>query len=165
MHVKADAVACVFHLVHTLTPEELRVAYEQIYIFKHLKRTAILPTEFMHNDAPLGIIFAIDSSEPLEKLAEQMMVLNKTYPSTRWPDMVVVLKRGTINYAVQFEGNPISGDFLLPNITNFPVMAMYVHIMARSLGLFSLHTMCGFVFMHLMVFSPGTKLPDMKTVS
>jgi hypothetical protein len=164
-HVKADAVACVFHIVDTLTPEELRAAYEQIYVFKHLKRTAILPTEFVHNDAPLGIIFAIDSSEPLEKLAEQMMVLNKNYPSTGWPDMVVVLKRGTINYAVQFEGKPISGDFLLPSITNFTVLAMYVHIMARSLGLFSLNRMCGLVFMHLMVFSPGTKLPDMQTVS
>jgi len=41
---------------------------------------------------------------------------------------------------------------------------MYVHVIARSLGVFSLNKMCSFVFMHLMVFSPGTKLPDMQTV-
>jgi hypothetical protein len=70
---------------------------------------------------------------------------------------------GTINYAAQFEGDLISGDFLLPNNTDFPVMAMYVHVFARSLGLFSLNKMCGFVFMHLQVFSPGTRLPDIQT--
>ena len=67
--MKADTVACVFHLVNTLTPEELRVAYEQIGIVKRLKRTSILQAGFAHTDTPLGIIFAVDSSEPLEKLA------------------------------------------------------------------------------------------------
>jgi hypothetical protein len=38
VHVKADAVACVFYLANTLTPEELRVAYEQIGTVKRLKK-------------------------------------------------------------------------------------------------------------------------------
>ncbi len=78
--------------------------------------------------------------------------------------MVVILTRGTINYAVQFEGDPIAGDFLLPSITDFPVMAMYVHVIGHSLGLLSLNKMCSLVFMQLHVFSPGTTLPDQNIV-
>jgi hypothetical protein len=164
VRVKADAVACVFHIVDTLTPEELRVAYENIGALKRLKRTPLPQTDYGHNDSPIGIVFSVDTSEPLEKLAEQMMLLNKSHPSREWPDMVVVLTRGTINYAVQFEGDPISGDFFLPSITDFPVMAMYVHVIGRSLGLFSLNQMCSFVFMQLQVFSLGTTLPHPKIV-
>lgn len=164
VQMKADAVACVFHLVNILTTEELRIAYERIGAVKRLKKTQTPQDGFVHTDTPLGIVFAVESSDPLEKLAEQMMLLNKAYPSVEWPDMVAVLTRGTINYVVQFEGDKIGGDFLLPSNADFPVMAMYVHVFARSLGLFSLNRMCAFVFMHLQVFSPGTQLPDMQTV-
>ncbi len=75
-HVQADAVACVFHLVNILTVEELRVAYEKIATVKRLKRTLLPQLEFARTDAPLSIVFAVDSSEPLEKLAEQMMLIN-----------------------------------------------------------------------------------------
>jgi hypothetical protein len=163
IHVHADTVACVFHLVNTLTVEELHIAYEKIATVKRLKRTPLPQVEFARTDAPLSIVFAVDSREPLEKVAEQMMLINKTHPSSEWPDMVVILTRGTVNYAVQFEGDPIAGDFLLPSLTDFPVMAMYVHIVGHSLGLFSLNKVCSLVFMQLQVFSPGTTLPDQKT--
>src|SRR5260370_26369369 len=93
-----------------------------------------------------------------------MIELNKSVPSSEWPDMVVILTQGTINYAVQFEGQPIGGDFVLPNSDHFPVSSMYVHIFLRSLGLFSFNRMCGLLFMQLNIFTPGTNLPEMKVV-
>jgi hypothetical protein len=116
--VKADAVACGMHVIGNLGPEELRAGYECIAVIKRHKRAKIQGIEYPLNNTPLGIIFAIDSDIPLEKIAELMVPLNKSYPSSEWPDMVVILKRGTINYVTQFYGEPIKGDFLLPNNTD-----------------------------------------------
>jgi len=162
--VEADAVACVVHIVGSLGPEELRGGYEHIAVIKRLKRTPIAGIEYPVNNMPLGIIFAVDSDIPIEKIAELMILLNKSHPSSEWPDIVVVLTRGTVNYAVAFPGEPIKGDFLLPNITDFPIGPMYVHIIAGGLGLLSMNRMFGLMFMHLQTFSPGTKLPNMNEV-
>jgi hypothetical protein len=88
-----------------------------------------------------------------------MILQNHNHPSTEWPDMVAVLTHGTVNYAVQFHGGPIEGDFLLPSIKSPQIMPMYVHVFAHGLGLYSMNKMCAFLFMHLLTFSPGTKLP------
>lgn len=157
-------MACVFHIVDTITPEELSIAYENIGAGKHLKRTPLPQTDYARNDSPIGIVFSVDTSEPLEKLAERMMLLNKSHPSREWPDMVVVLTRGTINYSFKMEGDPRSGDFFLPSLTDFPVMPTYVQVIGRSLGLSSLNKMCAFVFAQLQVFSPGAGLPDTQKV-
>jgi hypothetical protein len=159
--IEADAVACGVHIVQNLGPEELREGYEHIAGLKRPKRTRI-QVDFPVNIAPLGIIFAIDSSTPIEKTAELMMLLNKSYPASEWPDMVAVLTRGTVNYAAQFYGGPIMGNFLLPNTTDFVVGPIYAHVFAQGIGLFSMNRMCGFLFMHLQTFSPGTKLPNMN---
>ncbi len=165
VHITAGNVACVFHTALTLTVEELRTGYRRIGAVKRLKRQS--PTTavgYPINDTPLGVIFCIDSEGSLETVSETMMELNKTAPSTEWPDMVVVLQRGTVNYAVQFEGDTIRGDFLMPNTSDFPVMPMYVHVFARGLGLHSLNRLCCLLFMHLQVFSPGITLPDKAAV-
>lgn len=151
--VNADAVACILHSVNILSVEELRLGYDQIGTVKRLKKTPTPKTGFPSTDTPLGIIFAVDGSEPVEKLAEQMMLLNRTYPSSEWPDIVVILKRGTINYAMQIEGGPIGGDILLPNMTYSTVLPMYVHVFVRSLGLFSFNKMCALLFSQLNIFS------------
>lgn len=162
--VKADEIACGVQIVGNLGPEELRAGYERIAVIKRLKRTRISGIEYPINDTPLGIIFAVESDVPIEKIAEHMILLNKSHPSSEWPDMVVILTRGTINYAAQIYGEPIKGDFFLPNITDFPVMPIYVHLFSRGLGLFSMNRMCFFLFMHLQTFSPGTKFPNMDEV-
>jgi hypothetical protein len=161
----AANVACVFHTARILTADELRTGYARIGAVKRLKRPPH-PNGITHpmNDVPLGIIFCVESESSLEGVAEQIMALNRTTPSCEWPDMVVVLQKGTINYAVQFEGDRIKGNFLLPNTTDFPVMPMYAHVFARGVGLHSLNRMCGFLFMHLEIFSPGVKLPENAAV-
>jgi hypothetical protein len=163
--VPARSVACVFHLAPRLTLKELRAGYRRIGTVKRIPRPSIVGTGHPLNDVPLGVILSVDSENSLETIAEQMMVLNKEIPSTEWPDMIAVLAKGTVNYAVQFEGDKIRGDFLLPNTTdNFPVMPMYVHVFARGLALHSLNRLFSFLFMHLQTFSPGTKLPHEAAV-
>ena len=48
-------------------------------------------------DATMGIIFAADSEAPIEALAEELVRLNRGYSYRLWPDMIVVLSRGTVN--------------------------------------------------------------------
>jgi len=157
--INVDKTACVIHVIKSFSQEELRDGYENIAVFKRLKRTAMPKAGIPINTTPLGFIFAVDSTVPIEKIAELMILQNHKHPSTEWPDMVTVLTHGTVNYAVQFHGGSIEGDFLLPSIKYPQVFPMYVHVLARGLGLYSMNKMCAFLFMHLLTFSPGTKLP------
>ena len=163
--VKVDTVACGVHVAKNLNSEELQTGYEHIATFKRLKRTQRTEANPSINSTPLGIIFALDSNVPLDKIAEHVISLNKSFPSYEWPDMVVILTRGTINYVVQIHGEPIKGDFLLfPNRTGFPIMPMYIHLFARNLELFSLNKMCHLLFMHLKTFSLNDKLSNIDEV-
>ena len=162
--INVDKTACAIHVIESFSQEELRNGYENIAVFKRLKRTPMPKTGAPINTTPLGIIFTVDSSVPIEKIAELMILQNHKHPSTEWPDMVAVLTHGTVNYAVQFPGGHIEGDFLLPNIKYPQVMPMYVHVFARGLGLYSMNRMCALLFMHLLTFFPGTKLPIMDVV-
>lgn len=162
--ISASGVACCFHIAHTLTNQELREGYRRIGAMKRLKRPSPKALGYPLNDVPVGIIFCIDCLSPLETIANDVIELNKTVPSTEWPDMIVVLQRGTVNYAIQIEGDKIGGDFLLPNSNDVPIMPMYVHVFARALGLHSLNRLLGFLFLHLEVFSPGVKLPNQAAV-
>lgn len=161
--ISSTRAACVFHTAHTLTTQELKNGYGRIGAVKRLNKSSPKPAGPL-NDVPLGVIFCIDSPSPLETIAEDVIELNKGVPSTEWPDMIVVLRRGTVNYAVQFEGEKIGGDFLLPNRTDVPVFPLYVHVFARALGLHSLNRLFGLLFLQLQVFSPGVKLPNHEAV-
>ena len=159
LKINVDRTACVIHVIESFSQEKLYEAYENIGVFKRLKRTSIPEIGTPINTTPIGVIFAVDSTVPIEKIAELMILQNRNHPSREWPDMVAVLTHGTVNYAVQFHGGPIEGDFLLPSIKSPQVMPMYVHVFGRGLGLYSMNKMCAFLFMHLLTFSPGTKLP------
>ena len=111
----ADNVACVIDVDESLDVERLRAAYERIACAKRLKKT---PTPNVsnvpHTTVTLGIIFARDATMPIETLAEELDRLNRQHPDREWTDIVVVLTKGTINYAVQFPGENVLGDFLPP---------------------------------------------------
>lgn len=162
--VAARNVACVLHTAQDLTLEELKRGYARIGAVKSLRSPAVVVGDYPLSDTPLGVIFSVTSANSLEVVADGMMELNRTLPSAGWPDMVVILEKGTLNYALQFEGDKIKGDFLLPNTDRVPIMPMYVHLFARGLGLGSLNRLCYFLFMHLQLFSPGVKLPNDEAV-
>lgn len=161
--IAADAAACVVHAVRDLGAEELRTGYESIAAVKRLKRTHA-PELGPISNTPLGIILAVDSALSIKDIAELVARQNTDRPATEWPDMIAVLTKGTVNYVVQFDGDVIQGDFILPNFSSRMVPPMYVHLFIRGVGPFAFNSMCGLLFMHLKTFSPGTNLPNSDVV-
>jgi hypothetical protein len=161
--IGADAAACVVHAVRDLGAEEIRSGYEGIAAVKRLKRIQA-PELGPINNTPLGIIVAVDSALSLKAIAELVVRQNADHPSTEWPDMIAVLTKGTVNYVVQFEGDAIQGDFILPNFTSRMVPPMYAHVFVRGVGPFAFNSLCALLFTQLMTFSPGANLPRSAVV-
>ncbi len=163
IEVAADAVACVIDISESIDLGHLREAYQRIAQAKTLKKTPAPETE----DTPvssitLGIVFALHSTVPLEKLAEELDRLNRETPSSQWPDMLVVLSTGTINYVVQFPGEHVSADFLPPGegaLTSY-TPPMYVILFVRATGAYTFNKMFAYLTAHLAFFSPGWRLTN-----
>lgn len=97
--VPADNLACAIDVHEKLGLARLRQSYEKI---AHVKSLAKRPATSVSQgvpvaDATMGIIFAVDSEAPIEALAEELVRLNRGYSYRLWPDMIVVLSRGTVN--------------------------------------------------------------------
>lgn len=163
----ADNVACVIDVDECLDVEKLSAAYERIACAKRFKKT-LTPNvpSVPYTTITLGIIFTRDSAVPIETLAEELDRLNRQHPDREWTDMVVVLSKGIINYAVQFPGENIKGDFLPPaeGATNRYSPPIYVIILIKPTGRFTFNKMCSFLMAHLMIFSPGANLPNWSQI-
>ncbi|WP_263350005.1 hypothetical protein [Acidicapsa acidisoli] len=157
-YVAPEAVAGVLHVTQSLNEASLADGYAPIGKIKALPGHDTDSIEGWHH-VPVGMIVACDCDRPLEQLVDAIATLNASIPSTRWADAVSVLSLGLINYAVQFEGGKIGGDFILPNKTGAMQFAMYVHVVVSSPGTYTFNRTCGFLFMHLGCFSRKTSLP------
>lgn len=160
-YVAPETVAGVLHVAQCLSKDSLAEGYALIGKVKALPGHETDSVDGWHH-VPVGMIVALDCDRPLEQLVDAIATLNADIPSTRWADAVSVLSRGIINYAVQFEGGKISGDFILPNQTGGMQFAMYIHVMVCSLGTYTFNRTCGFLFLHLGCFSRKTSLPTSK---
>jgi hypothetical protein len=159
----ADNVACVIDVDESLDVEKLSAAYERIACAKRLKKTQSPNVPGVQlTTVTLGIIFARDAVVPIETLAKELDCLNRQHPDREWTNMVVVLSKGIINYAVQFPGENVIGDFLPPaeGASDRYSPPIYVIIVIRPTGWFTFNKMCSFLMTHLMIFSPGTNLPN-----
>jgi len=160
--VNADNLACVIDVAESIDIEQLHAAYERIAVAKRLKKSPVPKvSEVPITNITLGIIFAREAAVSMEDLAEKLDHLNNRHPDREWTDMVVVLSKGTINYAVQFPGEGISGDFLPPaeGASERYSPAVFVIILIKPTQVFAFNKMCAFLFAHLMIFSPSAKLP------
>src|SRR6266404_2781913 len=72
--VPADALACAIETHQMLGLEELRVSYDRIAKVKALAKSPVPKTssDTPIADATMGIIFAVDSSVPVETLAQEL---------------------------------------------------------------------------------------------
>jgi hypothetical protein len=156
-------VAGVLYATQTLNEKSLAEGYALIGKVKSLSGHETVSEEGWHH-VPVGMIVASDCERPLEELVDEIANLNARIPSTRWADAVSVVSRGMVNYAVQFEGSTIGGDFILPNKTGAMQFAMYVHVMVSSPRAYTFNRTCGFLFMHLGCFSRKTSLPTNQMV-
>jgi hypothetical protein len=167
IEVAADATACVIDVSETLDLESFRAAYGRIAELKLLKKTLRAERRGGYEtSATFGVIFAINSSVPLEKLAEELEKLNTKTPSHQWVDMVVILARGTIQYGVQFPGEGIAGDFHPPadGASGAPIPPIYLIVVVQPAGKYTFNKMGSSLVAHLTRFSPEAKLPMFKEV-
>jgi hypothetical protein len=161
--VNADNLACVIDVAESMDVEQLGAAYERVACAKRLIKTPVPDIPHVpHTTVTLGIIFSRDVAMPVETLAQEIDRLNRQHPDREWTDMVVVLSKGTINYAIQFPGENVIGDFLPPaeGASNRYSPPMYVIIIIKPTRDFTFNKMCSFLVAHLMIFSPGAKLPN-----
>jgi hypothetical protein len=164
VEVPADSLACVIDVTEEIDLEGLGRAYSKIAQAKSLKKSPVPNVGGVpQTTVTLGIIFAIKTRLPIERLAEELDRLNQQTPSAQWPDMMVVLGTGTtVNYAVQFPGESALGDYLPPAegaLLRF-TPPFYVVPVVRPAGEYTFNKMVAFLLAHLTIFSPGAKLPN-----
>jgi len=161
--IPADATAAIIEACENMDLEGFRAAYRQVAKAKRLKKRAVPHLkETPRTTVTLGIIFALRSAIPLEDLAEELVRLNSETPSREWPDMVVVMSAGVINYEAQFPGESLCGDYLPPAegaLATF-IPPIYVVIVVRPTIDYTLNKMLSFLIAHLTVFCLEAKLPD-----
>lgn len=160
--IPADNAAAVLDASETLDFDGLRAAYGRIAQAKRLKKAPAPRMSGPSTNVTLGIIYAHSASLPLEEFAGELERLNAATPSEQWPDMLVVSAVGAVQYAVQFPGESLSGDYLPPAegaLQNF-TPPLYVVMVLRPTGNYTFNKMAAFLIAHLVIFSPGAKLPN-----
>lgn len=150
----SDSVAAVIDVHADLTLENLQRSYVRISGAKSLKKTPV-PKDETRTNITLGVVWAARTDLPLEMITDEIARLNEQTPGARWPDMIVI---GTtiINYAVQFPGGSISGDYLPPaeGATATSAPAVYIVTVMRPTGAYTFNKMLAYLLAHLGTFSP-----------
>jgi hypothetical protein len=162
----ADAAAAVLDVSEELTLESLRATCRRIADVKSLRKSPVLPDEQPKTNITLGIVFAARTRVPLETVGEELERINSEIPSAQWPDIIVLATTGVINYAVQFPGESVSGDFLPPAegaLANY-IPAIYVVPVMRPTGAHSFNKMLAFPIAHLGFFGPNVQFLDWSKI-
>ena len=143
-------------MTEQLTIDVLRASYARIALAKRLKKPQV-PTGEVRTNITLGIIYARRSSISLDVASEELYRLNSQTAYSFWPDMIVIDSVGVVNYAVQFPGEGVSGDFLPPADGAFQGGAppTYIVIVIRPMAAHSFTKMACFLIPHLQLFSPN----------
>ncbi len=160
--IPADFAAVVVDVTDSLTIDNIRAAYARIARAKRLKKSPAPKLDTPTTTVTLGVIYAQRSDLPLEVFAEELERLNAATSSREWPDMIVVASMGAIQYAAQFPGESLSGDYLPPAegaLSNY-IPPIYIVMVLRPTGTFTFNKMMSFVIAHLGIFSPGAKLSN-----
>lgn len=163
--VPADDTAAIIDACAELTLDGFRESYVRIADAKALKKTPVGEGQTRTN-VTLGIIMAARSDVPLESIMDELALLNAKTPGSQWPDMIVVADTAVINYAVQFPGESLSGDFLPPaeNAMQNGTPAFYVVTVMRPTRDYAFNKMLAFLCAHLGIFMPGATLPEWNAI-
>jgi len=115
----------------------------------------------------LGLLVAAKSPLTLDELAKEARDFNRGISDNLHVDMIVVLSRGTISYAVQFAGDQSVGDWLPPAQNEHPeyILPILLHLIITSTAAFALNRMIAYVVGHLAFFAPSMQAPNMHEVS
>lgn len=111
-HIPADSVAVAIDVRETMDLESFRTAYARVAAAKALKKRP-LPVDSTDPGVIMGLVFGLRAVAPMEDFAVALEALNAATPSEQWPDAIVFAATGIINYAVQFPGEKVSGNWLI----------------------------------------------------
>lgn len=133
--LSSDSIASIIEVKSKLNKKELEDAVNKIAIVKKLRRNPISgidqPVTFsdLILNSSYGVIFAFDSETTLETLATNLRDINHQLPQSQWTDIVVILKKGIINYSLQFPGNKsMMGQMMPPASEDFTPPPYYIHL-------------------------------------
>ena len=141
--IPADRTAAIIDAYDELDIQTLRAAYARVAAAKELKKARLPISDPPTTTTTLGLIVARRTIVSTEELAAELELLNSRTPCRCWPDMLSIAATSTINYAIQFPGGPLAGDFLPPAdgaLANY-TPAIYV-IMVRRLRQLTRSTSC-----------------------
>lgn len=154
-----DNVAAVIEVKSKLNKDQLKDAAKKIASVKTLRPTPITnidqPVTFsdMIMTNTLGCVFAFDSYTSLVALADNLKEINSDYDSSDWIDLVVVLDKGYIGYAIQlpFEQH-FPGWFGGACVDDFPLPPYYIHLVKHESGGLTLNHFFVKLMAHLTFF-------------
>jgi hypothetical protein len=154
-----DNVAVVIEVKSKLNKDQLKDAAKKIASVKRLRPTPITnvdqPVTFgdMIMTNTLGCVFAFDSYTSLDTLADNLKEINSAYDSADWIDLVVVLDKGYIGYAIQLPfGQNFPGWFGGACVEDFPLPPYYIHLVKHDSGDLTLNHFFVKLMAHLTFF-------------
>jgi hypothetical protein len=101
----------------------------------------------------------------LPHLADLLKALNRGILTERRPDMVTVLSRGVVSYAVRFAGDSSIADWLPPQQGPRTYVApVLVHLITTATTAFALNRTIGYLIGQLAFFAPDVPRPDFNAI-
>lgn len=154
--IPADTVACIIEVKSSLDKDSLQDAFQKVVSCKVLQKTPFSELDRKSTGSnlttveTLSIVFGFESKLTLKTLAGHLKEFNKSCDSKCWPDMVVVLDRGIINYWVSYPGETnFAGEIHNQCQDGFPIPPLYIHLAAVEDGKYSLNRFFNRLLSHL----------------
>jgi hypothetical protein len=173
--VPNNNVAAVIEVKSRLNKAQLADAYLKIASCKKLMKDQLSDLDSNPTSGPatttttMGIVFAFSAETLLNTLAENMAELNAQYQSSQWPDLIVVLDTGTINYLVAYPGTKgnLPGSMMTtpdPRHLGYAPPPWYVQLCTNEDGQFALNRMFMLLMTHLTVYPYRKVSPPFETL-
>jgi len=166
-----DTAVAVIEIKSCLNKKELGDAYKKISSCKELKKRPLSLSDQRPTGSRLttigtfGIVFGFDSDTKLETLAEHVKELNQGFKSNHWPDMVIVLDKGVIEYGVSFPGQMGLEGSLAPLFDDkFLVLPIYVNLIIHKDEAFSLNRFFCNLLSHLTFYPRRPSTPPFDVI-
>jgi len=166
-----DTAVAVIEVKSCLNKKELKDAFDKIASCKVLKKRPLSQLDQRPTGSRLttigtfGIVFGFDSNIKLETLAEHVKEFNKGYDSNLWPDEIIILDKGVIDYGVLFPGEMDIAAVLAPLCDDkFLIPPIYVNLIIHKDGEFSLNRFFCNLLSHLTFYPRRPCTPPFEVI-
>lgn len=168
--VPVDSVASVIEVKARLNKKDLQDSFEKIASCKALKKRPFEGIDqkstgsTLETVATLGIIFGFDSDTSINSLAGSMNELMAKYDSDLWPEIMVILDKGMVGFAIQYPGEEgFPGSIALPHGNNFVIPPMFIHLVVHNDGEYTFNRFFTRLLSHLTFYPRRPSTPSFDT--